>query len=388
MDNTVKKKLSVFRKRQTVFVIIYGLINAVVIAGIIVYYRLKEQVLAGALYLQDNAYGEAFVRKMFSSGITDNNIRAGRTAMESAGYGSHGFSYMSRLNGEMYALIAIIVVLLIALGSGLYNCYRLGHKGFVKKVCDVYADNERLSKQLDNEHIYNKEQYQKMQDFIENIAHQIKTPLSVITMKLEMIQELCGINEDICRLITDCTKNTFKIKMFIKKLLDISRIESGKITLSSDEIVIDYIVEESVECSVDDKQKVSVNYGNEDRHRKMYADEGWLLEALINVISNCYEHINQKKDGMVYIDISSNSEVCMITISDNGDGIQDCDVAGIFDRFMSRKSQDEFHAGIGLNLSKLIIEAHHGNIRAGNSDKYGGAQFKIILPLYKFKGKL
>ena len=78
----------------------------------------------------------------------------------------------------------------------------------------------------------------------------------------------------------------------------------------------------------------------------------------------------------------------MITISDNGDGIQDCDIAGIFDRFMSRKSQDEFHAGIGLNLSKLIIQAHHGNIRAGNSDKYGGAQFKIILPLYKFKGKL
>ena len=73
----------------------------------------------------------------------------------------------------MYVLIAITAVLLIALGSGLYNCYRLGHKGFVKKVCDVYADNERLSKQLENEHIYNKEQHRKMQDFIENIAHQI-----------------------------------------------------------------------------------------------------------------------------------------------------------------------------------------------------------------------
>ena len=55
---------------------------------------------------------------------------------------------------------------------------------------------------------------------------------------------------------------------------------------------------------------------------------------------------------------------------------------------MAMKTDIEFHAGIGLNLSKLIIEAHHGNIRAGNSDKYGGAQFKIILPLYKFKGKL
>ena len=70
-----------------------------------------------------------------------------------------------------------------------------------------------------------------------------------------------------------------------------------------------------------------------------------------------------------------------------GDGIQDCDIAGIFDRFMSRKSQDEFHAGIGLNLSKLIIEAHHGNIRAGNSDKYGvGHNLQIIY--YITKGKL
>lgn len=284
-----------------------------------------------------------------------------------------------------YKIALILAVILI---YGLISCYKIGKKDYMGQIKLIAGKNVSLKEELNKEQEYNKIQYKKMQEFVENIAHQIKTPLSVITMKLEMIQELCGINEDICRLITDCTKNTFKIKMFIKKLLDISRIESGKITLSSDEIVIDYIVEESVECSVDDKQKVSVNYGNEDRHRKMYADEGWLLEALINVISNCYEHINQKKGGMVYIDISSNSEVCMITISDNGDGIQDCDVAGIFDRFMSRKSQDEFHAGIGLNLSKLIIEAHHGNIRAGNSDKYGGAQFKIILPLYKFKGKL
>ena len=131
----------------------------------------------------------------------------------------------------------------------------------------IAGKNVSLKEELNKELEYNKIQYKKKQKFVENIAHQIKTPLSVITMKLEMIQELCGINEDICRLITDCTKNTFKIKMFIKKLLDISRIESGKITLSSDEIVIDYIVEESVECAVDDKQKVSVNYGNEDRHR-------------------------------------------------------------------------------------------------------------------------
>lgn len=387
-EEDVKKNVRNYRIKQTFFVLGVMAVSVIIIVSLIVYYNIKQRALVGALYLSDENSAVQLVNNLMYLNINKYTLQAGSDAMLEAGYSAKGYTYLLRINGELVSYIVIALILAVILIYGLISCYKIGKKDYMGQIKLIAGKNVSLKEELNKEHEYNKIQYKKMQEFVENIAHQIKTPLSVITMKLEMIQELCGINEDICRLITDCTKNTFKIKMFIKKLLDISRIESGKITLSSDEIVIDYIVEESVECSVDDKQKVSVNYGNEDRHRKMYADEGWLLEALINVISNCYEHINQKKGGMVYIDISSNSEVCMITISDNGDGIQDCDVAGIFDRFMSRKSQDEFHAGIGLNLSKLIIEAHHGNIRSGNSDKYGGAQFKIILPLYKFKGKL
>lgn len=387
-EEDVKKNVRNYRIKQTFFVLGVMAVSVIIIVSLIVYYNIKQRALVGALYLSDENSAVQLVNNLMYLNINKYTLQAGSDAMLEAGYSAKGYTYLLRINGELVSYIVIALILAVILIYGLISCYKIGKKDYMGQIKLIAGKNVSLKEELNKEQEYNKIQYKKMQEFVENIAHQIKTPLSVITMKLEMIQELCGINEDICRLITDCTKNTFKIKMFIKKLLDISRIESGKITLSSDEIVIDYIVEESVECSVDDKQKVSVNYGNEDRHRKMYADEGWLLEALINVISNCYEHINQKKGGMVYIDISSNSEVCMITISDNGDGIQDCDVAGIFDRFMSRKSQDEFHAGIGLNLSKLIIEAHHGNIRACNSDKYGGAQFKIILPLYKFKGKL
>lgn len=387
-EEDVKKNVRNYRIKQTFFVLGVMAVSVIIIVSLIVYYNIKQRALVGALYLSDENSAVQLVNNLMYLNINKYTLQAGSDAMLEAGYSAKGYTYLLRINGELVSYIVIALILAVILIYGLISCYKIGKKDYMGQIKLIAGKNVSLKEELNKEQEYNKIQYKKMQEFVENIAHQIKTPLSVITMKLEMIQELCGINEDICRLITDCTKNTFKIKMFIKKLLDISRIESGKITLSSDEIVIDYIVEESVECSVDDKQKVSVNYGNEDRHRKMYADEGWLLEALINVISNCYEHINQKKGGMVYIDISSNSEVCMITISDNGDGIQDCDVAGIFDRFMSRKSQDEFHAGIGLNLSKLIIEAHHRNIRAGNSDKYGGAQFKIILPLYKFKGKL
>lgn len=359
------------------------MINAAVIAGIIVYYRLKEQALAGALYLHDNAYGETFVRKMFSSGITDNNIRAGRTAMESAGYGSHGFSYMSRLNGEMYALIAMIAVLLIALGSGLYNCYRLGHKDFVKKVCDVYADNERLSKQLENEHIYNKEQHQKMQDFIENIAHQIKTPLAIITMKLEMLEEKCDDSPQ-CKEIADCTGNAFRIKTFIKKLLDISRFEAGKVVMTSDEVDVAAILQESINSSVVDRNRIVMDYGNEKLC--MYADEGWIVECFINLLDNCAEYLADD-NTKVYVDVTRKNDDCVVTIADNGKGLSTEQFNSIFNRFETNGSAADFKAGIGLNLSELIVQAHHGSIKAGNSEKYGGAEFVVTLPMYRLKTK-
>ena len=327
-EEDVKKNVRNYRIKQTFFVLGVMAVSVIIIVSLIVYYNIKQRALVGALYLSDENSAVQLVNNLMYLNINKYTLQAGSDAMLEAGYSAKGYTYLLRINGELVSYIVIALILAVILIYGLISCYKIGKKDYMGQIKLIAGKNVSLKEELNKEQEYNKIQYKKMQEFVENIAHQIKTPLSVITMKLEMIQELCGINEDICRLITDCTKNTFKIKMFIKKLLDISRIESGKITLSSDEIVIDYIVEESVECAVDDKQKVSVNYGNEDRHRKMYADEGWLLEALINVISNCYEHINQKKGGMVYIDISSNSEVCMITISDNGDGIQDCDVAG------------------------------------------------------------
>ena len=74
-----------------------------------------------------------------------------------------------------------------------------------------------------------------MQDFIENIAHQIKTPLAIITMKLEMLEEKCD-DSPRRKEIADCTGNAFRIKTFIKKLLDISRFEAGKVVMTSDEV--------------------------------------------------------------------------------------------------------------------------------------------------------
>ena len=394
IDNIIRD----YRRKQTLFVIGTAVTNALIAAFLTIYYSIRQRALVGALYLYDNNSATNLIDRMMHMNISKNTYYA--------------YAYLSHINGEtmMYTIIGMIIAVLLV--YGLIHCYRIGKKDCLGSLKAYARENEALKEQLKKEHEYNICQYKKMQEFVENIAHQIKTPLSVMTMKLEMLQDMLNdikpenTHEDdndkhvekmkkepdeyvsetkqhmqmASTIISECTKSAFKIKTFIKKLLDISRIESGKVVLATDKVIIDYIVEESVESAVADKSRVIVDYGTEEK-RAMYADEGWLAEAFINIICD-------REDGRVYIDISSNNEVCIIKISDNGEGIDKAHLAGVFDRFEGKSSQNEFHAGIGLNLSKLIIEAHHGSIKAANSEKYGGAEFRILLPLYKLKGKV
>lgn len=383
IDNIIRD----YRRKQTLFVIGTAVTNALIAAFLTIYYSIRQRALVGALYLYDNNSATNLIDRMMHMNISKNTYYAGEEAMVQAGYTRNGYAYLSHINGEtmMYTIIGMIIAVLLV--YGLIHCYRIGKKDCLGSLKAYARENEALKEQLKKEHEYNICQYKKMQEFVENIAHQIKTPLSVMTMKLEMLQDMLNDIQMASTIISECTKSAFKIKTFIKKLLDISRIESGKVVLATDKVIIDYIVEESVESAVADKSRVIVDYGTEEK-RAMYADEGWLAEAFINIISNSYEYICDREDGRVYIDISSNNEVCIIKISDNGEGIDKAHLAGVFDRFEGKSSQNEFHAGIGLNLSKLIIEAHHGSIKAANSEKYGGAEFRILLPLYKLKGKV
>ena len=380
-NEKVRRALSLFRRRQTLFVIIYAAVNSLITVGIIVYYKLKEQALVGAYYLTDRNGSRTLVGEMFNNNLSRDRIIAGKSAMVDAGFGSHGFSYLNRISGEMYIFMGIAAVIMIVLVMALIWCYRLGKHGFMADIISVSDENDKLKKQLENEQEYNKQQYQKMHDFIENIAHQIKTPLAVITMKLEMLQA----DSSQAALISDCTGNAFRIKAFIKELLDISRFEAGKVIIARDEIEAASLIEESINSSSVDREIVITNYGKKSLH--MYADEGWLMESFINLIDNSGSYVKDSVDGRIYIDVDRCEDDCIITIADNGVGLNDEVFNNIFNRFETEGKAQDFRAGIGLNLSKLIVEAHHGTIKAGNSERYGGAEFVVTLPMYKLKTK-
>jgi K+-sensing histidine kinase KdpD len=170
--------------------------------------------------------------------------------------------------------------------------------------------------------------------------------------------------------------------------LDISRLEAGKVIMASDEVEIDSILIESIGGSECDKNRIVTNFG--DGGTTVYADESWLVEAFVNIINNCGEAVKNLENGKIYIDVTGgeNQTNCVITISDNGGGLSVENFNKIFNRFETDADAAEFRFGIGMNLSKLIIESLHGRIKAGNSAEYGGAEFKIELPTMKFKSKI
>jgi signal transduction histidine kinase len=271
-------------------------------------------------------------------------------------------------------------------------CMKMADSEAYIRAVGLEEENENLKTELTSEKTFNELKQRQMQDFIENVAHQIKTPLSAISMKFEMIKEALdgGFAEgkNISSMVDVGISNTFKIKSFIRKLLDISRLEAGKVIMASDEVEIDSILLESIGGSECDKNRIVTNFG--DGGTTVYADESWLVESFVNIINNCGEAVKNLENGKIYIDVTGgeNQTNCVITVSDNGGGLSVEDFNKIFNRFETDADAAEFRFGIGMNLSKLIIESLHGRIKAGNSAEYGGAEFKIELPTMKFKSKI
>lgn len=395
-QDDIEQKFMDFRKKQTLFIAVSFIVNAAVVMLLCLYYNFKQRALTGALYLYDKTSAENYLDVLSKMKITQavgRYVNEGNAAIEKIGYGSKGYSYIFHLSGE----ICIYIIALLTL-SVVFICCMVSIRSMTAHsvIADALAVKERnviLENRLKQENEYNKKQQRKMQDFIENIAHQIKTPLAAIILNLEFMQEL-HMDERMGRLVDESAGSAFRIRDFIRTLLNISRFENKKVIIAADEVIIGSIITDSINncmnCMIHENQNdiFIVQYDDKCESAVIYADEMWLVEAIANVIGNSADYIKNIPDGKVYITAGCDERKVVIRIEDNGKGLTVKDQDDIFDRFSTtRNSASDMHVGLGLNLSRLIIEAHYGIIKAGNSEEYGGAEFTIILPRYRLKDK-
>lgn len=232
----------------------------------------------------------------------------------------------------------------------------------------------KLFERLEAEEHYLQEKNLMTQNFIENIAHQIKTPLSCISISQERILE--STEGEARELARQSLRYTDEIGKLMKRLLDIGRLEAGKVIWHREMFRMADLLEDCAASLENGTERIRVTG---DRDAEYYGDYEWLKEAFSNILKNCLEH--DPGGEKIIVSLTRSREGVKIVIRDHGTGISEKDLPYIFDRFYLPEKTGTLHVGIGLNLARLAVEQHFGSVTARNAEG-GGAEFTVILPAY------
>lgn len=205
---------------------------------------------------------------------------------------------------------------------------------------------------------------------LEDISHQLKTPLTSILIILDNLIDNPEMDyQTRVEFLHDLKRETTRIQSLIQSILKLSKFDSNTIQFIKQDIYLKQIVDEAIKNtgSLADLKNIKINVeGN--KKIKLNCDLLWQIEAITNILKNCIEH--SKENTQIDIKYNSNSVYSYITITDYGEGISKEDLPHIFERFYRGKNSSNESIGIGLSLSKTIIESNNGIVSVeSNSDK-------------------
>lgn len=211
---------------------------------------------------------------------------------------------------------------------------------------------------------------------VEDISHQLKTPLTSIMIMLDNLKDNPNMDEDTKqRFIFEISKQVDWINWLVISILKLSRLEANVVKFSDNKINVKKFIDEiidNLEIPIEIKnQKISIE-GDEDA--SFIGDYKWQQEAITNIIKNAIEH--NKENGKITIKYEENVLFTKITIIDEGQGIAKEDLKHIFERFYKAQNSLDNSVGIGLSLAKNIIEKNNGMINC-KSEIGNGTEFIV-----------
>lgn len=220
-----------------------------------------------------------------------------------------------------------------------------------------------------------------MKKLLSDISHQLKTPLTALQMFVELAQEEELPPAKRREFLAKGEDQIGRMSWLIRQLLTVARLEAGAARLEKRELPLVPTVAEAMEGLRPKAQKQGVELALRSDGMKPYLlnhDPAWLGEAVGNIVKNGIEHT--PGGGRVEIELEETSVLLRIHIRDNGRGIPENEVPRIFERFYKGSGSDPGGgAGIGLALSKAIIEQHDGFIGV-RSSLGQGTVFTVTLP--------
>ena len=272
-----------------------------------------------------------------------------------------------------------------AAGLGIYS----NHKSTVLSYITIF---ESLWKELElNEHVANLcEQLrfrERMQtEFINIAAHEFRAPILGLAEILRTREKVDIEKQQ--ELLTVIIRNAKRLKTLTENILDITRIENHPLILHQEFLNIEDVISDAIQDinsqSEDKRANVKIIYNpsrNNDKIRLVRADKGRLIQVISNLLDNA---IKFTEEGTIYINLheKANQNEIVVSITDTGIGISPDIEPLLFTKFMTKANKG---TGLGLYISKSIIDAHGGTIRAENNKNGKGATFRFSLPIERNK---
>jgi len=232
------------------------------------------------------------------------------------------------------------------------------------------------------------------EQFFNNISHEFRTPLTLILGPLEETLEKTS-DDTIKPGLQIMQRNALRLQEMINELLDLSKLEFGKVKLLAKEENIVKLTEDYIQSfeSLADQRRIKLKFKSDAKEYKAWIDSEKFEKILANLLSNAFKYTNPQ--GEIRVNISSqlsrvghrSSELpsnkgVYVTVSDSGIGIAKENLPHIFDRFFQVGEPSQAHhagTGIGLALAKELVELHHGTINV-ISEAGKGTTFTVFIP--------
>lgn len=206
------------------------------------------------------------------------------------------------------------------------------------------------------------EEKKKLKDSLSDISHQLKTPLTSMSVLLDNLVDDPEMSpETRQQFLRQMRREITNINFLVQSLLKLSKLDSGTIVFRKESVHVREIVEEAVQnvSALSDLRSVRIELKTVDSD-EICCDARWQVEAVTNILKNAVEH--SYEGGMVKIEILSNASYVAISIRDYGQGIRPEEEKHLFERFYRGSNASKDSVGIGLALAKAIVEEDHGHI--------------------------
>ena len=224
----------------------------------------------------------------------------------------------------------------------------------------------------------------RLEQFISDISHQTKTPMTVIKMYTELLREEASLGEaasieKIQKFAGEIGRQNERLEFLIDSLTKLSRLENGTLEVVGKHDDLDKLINTAVSAlrPKADVKTISIIKPETSGKRALF-DMKWTTEALFNILDNAVKY--SPKGGKIEVTIDEYEMYTAIHVIDEGPGIKEEDMAKIFGRFYrSTEVQQEEGVGIGLYLTREIVAKEDGYLKVIPNNKRTGGEFIIYL---------